>query len=121
MTEDRAAKMIQRMMSAMMEELPGLVYDTMRGMLDPAKLMTMLQGMGVDVSRLPGMIQGQAGFDPYQVLGLDKSATDEEVKRRFNELAHKLHPDASGTPATSFVFRMVLAAYEMIKLQRGWQ
>ena len=31
--------------------------------------------------------------DPYSVLGVSQSATDEEVKRAYRELARKYHPD----------------------------
>ena len=31
--------------------------------------------------------------DPYKVLGIDPSATDEEVKKAYRELARKYHPD----------------------------
>ena len=31
--------------------------------------------------------------DPYQVLGIAESASDEEVKRAYRELARKYHPD----------------------------
>jgi len=55
------------------------------------------------------------------VLGLDKTAGDDEIKKRYRELLRKLHPDTSGTPGTSFLLQMVIAAFEIIKRERGWQ
>ena len=121
MTGDRVTNMLRRMMSVGLEEMQGIVNDALIGTLDPEKLMDFIKSMGFDISQLPGMMSQQPGFDPYQVLGLEKSASDEEVKHRYNELIHRLHPDKSGTPATAFLFRTVLAAYEIIKKQRGWQ
>ncbi|MEE0898740.1 MAG: DnaJ domain-containing protein, partial [Acutalibacteraceae bacterium] len=31
--------------------------------------------------------------DPYSVLGVNKNATDEEIKNAYRELARKYHPD----------------------------
>ena len=109
------------MMGVGFEELQGMVSDTISGMLDPKKLMDFIKSMGIDTAQLPGTMSQQPGFNPYQVLGLEKSASDKEVRHRYRELISKLHPDTSGTPATTFVFRLVLASYEIIKKERGWQ
>ena len=53
----------------------------------------------------------------YRILGLDPSASDEEVKKRYRELAKKLHPDVGGTDA---LFAILQMAYEQIKKERGF-
>jgi len=98
-------KLPQKWMIDFQQETGKWIQDLLRDSFDPAGMMGFLKGMGI-------------GFDPYRVLGLDKSASDDEVKYRYNELIHKLHPDKSGTPGTNFLFQMVLAAYELIKRQR---
>ncbi|MBT9143527.1 MAG: Chaperone protein DnaJ [Syntrophomonadaceae bacterium] len=55
----------------------------------------------------------------YHMLGLEKSATDEEVKKRYRDLARRLHPDTAGKE-TEHLFKLIQAAYEQIKGERGW-
>ena len=119
--EDRVARMQQRMAKLVMEELQGFMNDLLKDALDPRKLMHFIRSMGIDISQLPGMIGQQPGFDPYQVLGLDKSASDEEVKKRYRELLHRLHPNTAGIEGTSFLLQMVVAAYKLIEKERVWQ
>jgi DnaJ-domain-containing protein 1 len=118
--EERLAR-IQQLMASLMEELLGAMNDMLGGVFDPAIIMQLMRNYGIDVSQLSSMVSQQPGFDPYRVLGLDRSASDEEVKKRYRELLRKLHPDTSGTPGTSFLFQTVMVAFEIIKKERGWK
>ena len=61
----------------------------------------------------------------YKILGIDLSATDEEVKRAYREMAKKNHPDLVSSlgdevrEAAERKFQEINAAYETIKKQRG--
>lgn len=117
-------KGLQSMLKTMEEELGKLMNQMLQDAISPEKLAEMLKqmgGAGMDFGQLSGMVGQQPGFDPYKILGLEKSASDEEVKKRYNALLHKLHPDTAGVPGTEFLLQMVLAAHEMIKRERGWQ
>ena len=121
MAEDRVTRMQRRICEIVQQEIQGWINDLMRDMLDPSKIMAFAGAMGIEMSQLCGMMGKQPGFDPYPILGLDRSARDEEVKKRYRELLRKLHPDTAGMEGTAFLLQMVLAAYEMIRRERGWQ
>ena len=58
--------------------------------------------------------------DPYQVLGLPHTATDEEVTKAYRALAKKYHPDLHpNDPAAAEKMSEINAAYDMIK--EGWK
>ena len=40
--------------------------------------------------------------DYYEILGVDKGANSEEIKKAFRKLAHKYHPDKGGGDSTKF-------------------
>ncbi|MGA0610800.1 DnaJ C-terminal domain-containing protein [Caldimonas sp. KR1-144] len=53
--------------------------------------------------------------DYYATLGLQRSATPEEVKRAYRKLARKYHPDVSHEPDAEARFKEVAEAYEVLK------
>src|SRR5262249_24260443 len=53
--------------------------------------------------------------DPYDVLGLQKSASAEDVKRAYRRLAKKLNPDANqNDPKAAQRFSALNSAYEIL-------
>ncbi|HEU4571678.1 MAG TPA: DnaJ domain-containing protein, partial [Candidatus Limnocylindrales bacterium] len=44
--------------------------------------------------------------DPYEILGVDRSAEESEIKRAFRRLARELHPDVNTSdPAAEEKFK----------------
>ena len=54
------------------------------------------------------------GRDYYEVLGVERGASDGEIKKAFRRLARELHPDVSEAPDAEDRFREVAEAYEVL-------
>jgi molecular chaperone DnaJ len=52
--------------------------------------------------------------DYYEVLGISKDATKEEIKRAYRKLARKYHPDVNKEPDAADKFKEVKEAYEVL-------
>ncbi len=111
----------ERILSEMRDNVQGWMDDLLRDAFNPESFLRYVAGMGIDLSQVPNLVGRRDGFDPYRVLGLEKTATDEEIKKRYRELLIKLHPDTAGVRGTDFLLQMMIAAYQQIAKERAWQ
>ncbi|MFO8191823.1 MAG: DnaJ domain-containing protein [Bacillota bacterium] len=60
--------------------------------------------------------------DPYKVLGVSPTSTDEEITKAYRRLAKKYHPDLNhGNPEATKKMSEINAAYEQIKSGKAAQ
>lgn len=54
--------------------------------------------------------------DPYEALGVDRKASDAEIKKAYRRLARKYHPDVNAGESTAKrKFQEIAGAYEVLK------
>ena len=57
-------------------------------------------------------------MDPYEVLGVSRNASDDEIKQAYRTLSRKYHPDANvnnpNAAQAEEIFKQVQAAYDQI-------
>ena len=53
-------------------------------------------------------------MDYYQILEVDKNATQEDIKKSYRKLSLKYHPDKNGTAEGTEKFKKISEAYETI-------
>lgn len=69
--------------------------------------------------------------DYYATLGVERDASQEDIKRAYRKLARKYHPDVSSEPEAESKFQSLQEAYEVLKdpekrqaydrLGQGWR
>ena len=52
--------------------------------------------------------------DLYDVLGVHRMASTDDIKKAYRKLARELHPDVNGEPEAGERFKRVTAAYEVL-------
>lgn len=54
------------------------------------------------------------GKDYYRILGISKSASDDEIKKAYRKLALKYHPDKNRSAGAEEKFKEIAEAYEVL-------
>ncbi len=54
------------------------------------------------------------GKDYYKILGVSKTAKDDELKKVYRKLALKFHPDKNQSPDATEKFKEIGEAYEVL-------
>lgn len=101
--------------SAMLHLKQGM-QEYLADTIDLRKLLKMVEGMGIP--NIAGMVGTSIpGLDYYKVLGLEKTASNNEIKQRYREIMNKLHPDKAGQEM-AFLAALVNVAYQTICKER---
>ncbi|KAL0403657.1 UNVERIFIED_CONTAM: Chaperone protein dnaJ 49 [Sesamum radiatum] len=57
--------------------------------------------------------------DYYEILGLEKSCTAEDVRKAYRKLSLKVHPDKNQAPGAEEAFKMVSKAFQCLSDEEG--
>ena len=112
---------MERILGEMQDSGLGLMDSLLREAFNPQLFIRYAASLGIDFSQGPNTVSHIEGFDPYQLLCLDRTATDDEVKKRYRNLMRVLHPDTANSEGTNSLCQIVNKAYEQITRERRWK
>jgi DnaJ-class molecular chaperone len=53
-------------------------------------------------------------FDPYRILGVERDASEDEVRKAYRELAREVHPDLNRSEEAEELFKVLDLAYSIL-------
>ncbi len=131
---EQVAWMFRNEPAVLEELLAGLFHiaradgDVTQAELDYLRRVAGIFGLdGPAFERVRAMFMGPAEPDPFEILGVSRDASTEEIKRAYRKLIRETHPDtlvAQGLPK-EFIdlanerMAAINAAYDRIEKQRG--
>ncbi|KAG9353050.1 hypothetical protein JZ751_017626 [Albula glossodonta] len=63
---------------------------------------------------LDSPVETASEFNPYNVLGVSKSASQAEIKKAYKQLAREWHPDKNKDPGAEDMFIKISKSYEIL-------
>ena len=117
----RRLRDMERILGEMQDTSLGLMDSLLRDAFSLENFLRYGAGLGIDLSQFPNLTTQPGNSDPYQFLGLEKTATETEVKKRYRKLMRVLHPDTAKTEGTNHLCQIVNEAYQQILKERGWR
>uniref|UniRef100_A0A4W5JU83 DnaJ homolog subfamily B member 9 n=1 Tax=Hucho hucho TaxID=62062 RepID=A0A4W5JU83_9TELE len=57
------------------------------------------------------------GKDYYNVLGIQKGATEDEIKKAYRKQALRYHPDKNKSPKAEDKFKEIAEAYDVLNVK----
>ena len=99
----------------------GWMDEMLRDAFNSEAFLRYAASLGIDLSQFPNPVGRQNNSNPYRILGLEKTATNDEVKKRYREMLFKFHPDTAGIQGTGFLCQKITDAYQQIEKERGWK